>query len=156
MEKIIHFTKYRFFAFGFSAIMIIGFFVGSHFRGGLNYGIDFVGGYKIIVKFEDKNANEGTIRTALSEFSPQVQQIGESEKNEYIISTKIENKISDAVPGSAGVSKYDMLKNTLSEKFKDAKIQSEENVGPAIGDYLKKSAWKLSIMAVLMMSLYLA
>ncbi len=156
MEKIINFTKYRFIAFAFSAIMIIGFFAGSYFRGGLNFGIDFVGGYKLIVKFEDKSANEGTIRNALKEFSPTVQQIGESEKNEYIISTKIENKISEAAPGTIAVSKFDMLKNTLNEKFKNVKIESEENVGPAIGDFLKKSAWKLSIIAVIMMSLYLA
>lgn len=156
MEKIIHFTKYRFIAFGLSAVMIIGFFAGSYFKGGLNFGIDFVGGYKLIVKFEDKSANEATIRSALKDFSPTVQQIGESEKNEYIISTKIENKISEAAPGTAAISKFDMLKNTLNEKFKNVKIESEENVGPAIGDFLKKSAWKLSIIAVIMMSLYLA
>ncbi len=156
MEKIIHFTKYRFIAFAFSAIMIISFFAGSYFRGGLNFGIDFVGGYKLIVKFEDKSANEATIRSALKEFSPTVQQVGESEKNEYIISTKIENKVSEAASGSEGVSKFDQLKNTLNANFKNVKIESEENVGPAIGDFLKKSAWKLSIIAVIMMSLYLA
>ena len=156
MEKIIHFTKYRFIAFAFSAVMIISFFAGSYLKGGLNYGIDFVGGYKLIVKFEDKSANEGTIRSALSEFSPTVQQIGEAGKNEYIISTKIENKVSEGTAGVAGISKYDMMKNTLNEKFQNVKIESEENVGPAIGDFLKKSAWKLSIIAVVMMSLYLA
>lgn len=156
MEKIIHFTKYRFIALAFSVVMIIGFFAGSYFRGGLNYGIDFVGGYKLVVKFEDKSANEGTIRSALSEFSPTVQQIGEADKNEYIISTKIENKVSEGTAGVAGISKYDLLKNTLSEKFKNVVIESEENVGPAIGDFLKKSAWKLSIIAIVMMSLYLA
>ena len=54
------------------------------------------------------------------------------------------------------MSKNDLLKAKIKEKYGNVKIQSEETVGPAIGDYLRKSAWKLTLMAVLLMSIYLA
>ena len=44
----------------------------------------------------------------------------------------------------------------IKEKYADVKIHSEETVGPAIGDYLRKSAWKLTLMAVILMSIYLS
>jgi len=155
LEKSIDFIKYRFAAIAFSICLMIIFIAISATKGGLNYGIDFVGGYKLIVKFDDKNINEATIRQALSDFNPVVQQIGEPEKNEYIVSTKLASA-AESVAGSTTSSKFDMLKSRLFEKFPTAKIESEESVGPAIGDYLKKSAWKLAIMAVIMMTLYLA
>jgi len=49
-----------------------------------------------------------------------------------------------------------MLKKSLSEKFSGVTFESEEIVGPAVGEYLRKSAWQLTIMAVVMMSIYLA
>lgn len=155
MEKTIDFLKYRFVALGLSFVLMAGFGVISAFQGGLNYGIDFVGGYKVIVKFEDKSVNEGTIRQALAEFNPVVQQIGESDKNEYMISTKL-TSASESVAGSSTSAKFDMLKLKLTEKFSNITIESEESVGPAIGDFLRKSAWKLAIMAFVMMTLYLA
>ncbi len=155
MEKTIDFLKYRFVALGLSLALIVGFAITAAFHGGLNYGIDFVGGYKIIVKFEDPSVNEGKIRKILYDFNPVVQQVGESSKNEFMISTKLGNA-SEAVEGSTTSAKFDMLKLKLVEQFANISIESEESVGPAIGDYLKKSAWKLAIMAVLMMTIYLA
>lgn len=155
MEKTIDFLKYRFVALGLSFALMISFGVIAAFQGGLNYGIDFVGGYKVIVKFDDKSVNEGTIRQALAEFNPVVQQIGESDKNEYMISTKLASA-SESVEGSTTSAKFDMMKSKIMEKFTNITFESEESVGPAIGDYLRKSAWKLAIMAVIMMTLYLA
>jgi preprotein translocase subunit SecF len=48
------------------------------------------------------------------------------------------------------------LKLTLSSRHSGVKIQSEETVGPAIGEYLRKSAWKLTLLAIILMSVYLA
>ena len=159
MEKTINFLKYKYIAIGASWLFIVGLTVGTILSGGFNYGIDFVGGYKIIAKFQDSSVSEGTIRKVLTDFNPTVQKIGEESKNQYIITTKLDNATIAPVPGSpdqASTSKYEMLKKTLSEKFTGVSIQSEETVGPAIGEYLRKSAWKLTLMAVIMMSIYLA
>ena len=87
-ERIIPFIKYRFFAYALSLGLIVVFSIMTVARGGIKMGVDFVGGQKIIARFE-KGVNEEQIRKALTAFSPTVQQIGETERNEYIISTKI-------------------------------------------------------------------
>jgi len=48
------------------------------------------------------------------------------------------------------------VKKVLVEKFAGVKIVGTETVGPAVGAFLKKSAWKLSIAALLLMAIYLA
>lgn len=159
MEKTIRFLKYKYFALGGYWAVIILFLCLTVLRGGFNYGIDFVGGYKIIAKFQDNSVNELTIRKALADFNPTVQKIGESSKNQFIITTKLENTAVTAVKNSAdqtSFSKYDMMKKTLKEKFTGVTIDSEETVGPSIGEYLRKSAWKLTLMAIVLMSIYLA
>jgi len=159
LKKTINFLKYQYIAIGASWVFIIGLTIGTILSGGFNYGIDFVGGYKIIAKFQDSSVSEGTIRKVLEEFNPTVQKIGEESKNQYIITTKLDNTMIAPVQGSSdqtSVSKYEMMKRTLVEKLPGATIQSEETVGPAIGDYLRKSAWKLTLMAVVMMSIYLS
>lgn len=161
LEKTINFLKYKYIAFGFSWLFIIGLSAGAVFiRGGFNMGIDFVGGNKLIVQFDDSSINEGSIRHTLADFDPTVQKIGEALKNEYIITTRLEKSESAAssqeVTETDKISNNELVKERLKEKYGDIKIQSEETVGPAIGDYLRKSAWKLTLMAVLMMSVYLA
>ncbi len=155
-RKTINFLEYRHIAIGFSWIMIVGFTAITLFRGGFIMGIDFVGGYKVIAKFEDKTVNEAKIRHALTAFDIEIQQVGEPVKNEYMISTKLENIPANNSSGTPVLSKYEMLKNTISENFKGSTIISEENVGPSIGDFLRKSAWKLSFMSIVMMTIYLA
>lgn len=160
MERTINFLKYKYIVFGFSWLVIIGFSAGAFFvRGGFNLGIDFIGGHKLIVEFNDSSANEGSIRQTLAEFNPTVQKIGEASKNEYIITTRLEKNetASSQQRAEAGtLTKSERVKNRLNEKFSAVKILSEETVGPAIGDYMRKSAWKLTLMAVVMMSIYLA
>ncbi len=149
MEKIYNFLKYRFIAIGITVTLIIIFITISIVKGGHVLGIDFVGGIRIIAKF-DSGVNESKIREGLAHFDPTVQQIGKSERNEYIVSTKLLTKELDSKKD------LDTLRKDISEKFKNVEFLSEENVGPAIGDYLKKSAIKLFIIANLMMALYLA
>ncbi len=159
MEKTINFIKYQYIAIGASWILIITLLAGTFFKGGFNYGIDFVGGYKIIAKFKDSSVNEGTIRKALADFNPTVQQVGEDSKNSFIITTKLEKTNTGSMQNQSDQtsnSKYEMMKKTLNEKFNGVRFESEETVGPAIGEYLRKSAWKLTLLAVIMMSIYLA
>ncbi len=129
--------------------MFAGFTAGTVLKGGLNFGIDFVGGIKIIAKFE-KGIDEGKIRSALSNYNPLVQQIGEAEKNEYIVSTKLSDKKNSTKEG------LDEIKKSLSAAFSNIEFMSEENVGPAIGDFLKRSAIKLFLVALILMAIYLS
>lgn len=245
MERTIDFLKYKTWVFIGSWIFIITLVAITMFRGGFNWGIDFVGGHKIIASFQDKSVNEGVIRNVLRDFNPTVQQVGDDSKNEYIITTKLVkgDKNAPASAQNSCLAKNDLLKKTLFDKYpqlafvnvesagapdsfkltvrfndpqvneaavKDVlrdynaavqksgnsqanefiitadfaqknqsagqqagcgvellkltlaskysavKIESEETVGPAIGEYLRKSAWKLTLMAVLLMSVYLA
>ena len=155
MEKTLNFLKYRYIAFAFSFIVLCVFVIGTIARGGLVYGIDFAGGTKIIAQFKDEVVNEGVIREALSDYSPTVQQIGEDSKNEYIITFKLIASGSDDTVAGAELEKQSKIKADLNSKFPGVIIQSEENVGPAIGAFLKKSAIKLFIVAVALMTLYL-
>jgi len=245
LERTINFLKYKNIIFSLSWLLVVFFIVLTIVTGGFNWGIDFVGGYKIVASFQDTGVNEGTIRTLLRDFDPSVQRVGDASRNEYIITTKLE--VSDKKPVAATqnvcLGKNDMLKKTLFEKYpqitfvsvenagrpelyrlkirfssssvneallkdqlKDydvkisrsgstaanefiiladfarmnqdevqgvecgvehlkltlssrhsgVKIQSEETVGPAIGEYLRKSAWKLTLLAIILMSVYLA
>lgn len=159
MEKTINFLKYKYIAIGASWAFIILLTIGTIATGGFNYGIDFVGGYKVIAKFKDSSVNEGVIRKALADFAPTVQKIGDESKNQYIIITKLDSGAVSAVKSSSDqttYSKYELMKKTLNEKFTGVSIDSEETVGPAIGEYLRKSAWKLTMLAVILMSIYLA
>ncbi|TFH41332.1 MAG: protein translocase subunit SecF [Chrysiogenales bacterium] len=94
--------KYRYIAYIASLTMFIVFIALSVFKGGLVLGVDFMGGLKIIAKFE-KGVDENGIRQALKDYKPLVQQIGESENNEYIISTKLSGEsvyiIEDRITG---------------------------------------------------------
>lgn len=155
MEKTLNFLKYKYIAFAFSFIVLCVFVIGTIARGGLVYGIDFAGGTKIIAQFKDEVVNEGVIREALSDYSPTVQQIGEDSKNEYIITFKLISSGTDDTVAGAELEKQSKIKADLSSKFPGVVIQSEENVGPAIGAFLKKSAIKLFIVAVALMTLYL-
>ncbi|MCP4136168.1 MAG: protein translocase subunit SecF [bacterium] len=225
MKRTIDFLKYRYIAIGFSIALAIICITGTIIKGGFNYGIDFVGGIKIIAKFKDSSVKEAQLRTLLKEFSPTVQQIGSEDKNEFIISTKLtekeriaelegtssvpekkeaagtgndpekesaENKPGTevqaekseapaetaAVPAIAvakteekkeKLTKAEKVKALLTLKYnkevtKDDGTKgvmegviflSDENVGPAIGDFLRKSAVKLFLIAVILMTFYL-
>lgn len=153
MKNVIGFLKYKLIAFTISFLMLVGFAVFTVKSGGLNMGIDFVGGNKIVAQF-DGTVQEKNIREVLSKFNPTVQQIGDVEKNEFIISTKLidKDKMSKVDSKQSG---SDLIQKKLSEKFGKVKFLSVENVGPAIGDFLRKSAVKLFIIALVLMSFYL-
>ncbi len=149
MKRVINFLKYRYIATGLSAVLLVVFVIGIVTKGGLNFGIDFVGGAKIIAKFE-QGVKEGDIRKALEGYNPLVQQIGDEKLNEYIVSTKLSE-------GENGTQKgLEEVKKSLNASFKNIEFLSEENVGPAIGNILKRSALKLFLVALILMTIYLS
>ncbi len=148
MKRILNFLKFRYIAFGLSAFLIVLFSAGTVMKGGMNMGIDFVGGVKLIAHFPVE-VSENDIRNSFEdfEFSPSIQQIGEKSEHEFIISTKLS--------GEETSHSLQEVKKILQDKYPEISFLSEENVGPAIGDLLKESALKLFLVAMLMMTIYL-
>lgn len=146
MDKAINFLKYRYIVFTVSLVLIVGFTAGTVLRGGLNFGIDFVGGVKIIAEFEEE-VNESDIRSVLAAYNPTVQQIGEESRNEFIIATKL---------GKGEAAGADVIQGRLQEKYSGVSFLSVENVGPTIGGILKKEALKAILIAVMLMMVYLS
>lgn len=116
-ERIIPFLKYRYVAYGFSISLFIIFVVITVMKGGLHLGVDFVGGLKVIAKFE-KNVDESRIRHVLRDYSPTVQQIGEADDKNFIISTKLRDD-------SAFVIK-DRIIELLEQKYPGVELPKED------------------------------
>jgi len=154
VDKSINFLKYKYIAFLVSFVMILSFIVATVSKGGFNYGIDFAGGLKIIAKFSQGTVDEKSIRQTLDEFSPTVQQIGEDSKKEFIISMRLAE--SDKSTEKTELAQQSNVKAKLMKQYPGVIFQSEENVGPAIGNFLKKSAIKLFVIAVVLMMFYLS
>jgi len=152
LDKIIDFLRFRYIAFGVSLVLFSVFISSIVAAGGINWGIDFVGGVKITAKFE-QSVNIGSIRDALNEnnISGTVQQIGKEELNEYVISIKLLQQANESAERSAGI-----LKNVINTNFENVEILGTETVGPAIGAFLKKSAIKLFSIAIILMMMYLS
>ncbi|MCK5566415.1 MAG: hypothetical protein KAI62_00795, partial [Actinomycetia bacterium] len=148
MNKIIEFLKYRYIAYIVSFTLLVTFSIGTYLNNGINFGIDFVGGVKIIAKFE-QGIKEADIRKTLDRFNPMVQKIGDVDVNEYIISIKLSKR------SELAEKELDSVKGILLTKFINITFLSEEKVGPAIGDFLKKSAIKLFTVALVLMTIYL-
>ncbi|MDY6968525.1 MAG: protein translocase subunit SecF [Spirochaetota bacterium] len=149
MERVIGFLNYRFIAIGLSFAIFILFITSIFIKGGLNWGIDFVGGVKIIAKFE-KDVNISHIRSELNKnnIPALVQQIGKDEQNEYIIATKL-------LEGRSSAESSQTLNTILEKGFKNIEFMSVETVGPAIGDFLRKTAVKLFVVALVLITFYL-
>ena len=151
MEKIINFQKYRFIAIGISLALFVSFSIGTYLKGGFNWGIDFNGGVKTVVKFED-GVDIAKIRNVLNEsnINATVQQIGKEYHNSYMIGTKLHGE------GETSEKSYQLVKNALEKGFSKIEVQSVETVGPAIGAYLKKAGTTAVIIAIALIMIYLA
>ncbi len=122
-QRTIPFLKYRYFAYGLSITLFVVFVVWGLISRGLNLGVDFVGGQKIIARFE-KGVDEGKIRKVLGAYGPMVQQIGESDKHEFIITTKIQE--------DSAFMYTEKMKKTLEEKYPKARLEKSDAVFVAL------------------------
>jgi preprotein translocase SecF subunit len=135
-DRVIPFLKYRYWAYGFSMSLFIIFVIITIIKGGLPLGVDFVGGLKLIVKFE-KGVHEEQIRTALKEYSPTVQQIGELDTNSYIISTKLKEN-------SAYLAQDEIL-NLLEQKYPRVEILKDNLIIVSIKSAADEGAVKAKL-----------
>jgi preprotein translocase subunit SecF len=119
-------------------------------RGGPNYGIDFVGGTMVHLRFQ-QGVDAPQIRSLLADAGyrdVQLQDLGGAE-NEFLLRLP-------TAPGNESVAKdaTDALRGTLGP---DAfEIRRSEMVGPKVGKDLRRKAILAVIASTLMMGLYLA
>lgn len=116
---------------------------------GMNYGVDFLGGTKIVYEF-DPSIESKTIRAAtegsdLGEV--QIIPFGNDNSHQYIIRGKyMEGK------DSAKILDADFAKKFGADKFKNL---GSETVGPKVGEDLQKKGWMSIIMTCLLLLVYI-
>lgn len=128
------FIARRYFAFVVSLVFIaLAIYVWNN-RGLEKYGIDYVGGHEIVVKFGGEQPKALDIRKSLEadKLENFVVQAFESEGGEYSIK----------IPGSKADSSEvkSTIETALSKKFKEISILKTDFVGPTIGSELKRKA----------------
>lgn len=150
MKKEIKFFRFKYLSIFVSGGLALTFLLIIILRGGFQIGIDFAGGVKLTAKFSE-TVDIGVVRNALAEknISASVQQIGTEGQNEYLISTKLIDK-KESTDWNVN-----LVKDAINAKYQNVTFPNQESVGPAIGDFLRKSAFKLGIWAMILMTLYL-
>ena len=121
MEKVIKFTKYRKFAYMFSALLLVSFIAITYMKGGMVWGIDFLGGAKVTARFA-KDVTLTDIKNTLSEngINASVQKVGEDEKNEYLIYSKLLDRPVYDFMGSEFSGSYtadELVKSIVNDKY---------------------------------------
>ncbi|MBQ3205291.1 MAG: protein translocase subunit SecF [Peptococcaceae bacterium] len=111
---------------------------------GLNLGIDFVGGNKIAVQFEQQ-VDIADLRTALNENGLEGSKIQELDDGSFMLKTTELNQ-----------AEQDSLMADLTSRFGELEIVSSSLVGPSVGAELKKNAVIALALAVLLMIAYIS
>lgn len=111
---------------------------------GLNLGIDFVGGNKITVQFEEQ-VDIADLREALNENGLEGSKIQELDDGSFVLKTAVMDQ-----------AKQDRLMADLNAKFGALEIVSSGLVGPSVGAELKKNAIVALLLAVVLMIAYIS
>ena len=110
---------------------------------GLNLGIDFVGGNKIAVQFEQQ-VDIADLRDAMEENGLGNSKIQELDDGSFVLKTiELDQAAQDAVMAD------------LAERFGSMEIVSSNMVGPSVGAELKKNAVISLVLAVILMIAYI-
>jgi len=138
-------------AYAFSLILIIVSIGSLIIHKGPNYGIDFVGGTLVQIKFSQKVA-VSDIRNGLSDIGlkdTSVQGFGQIEDNEYLIRTSSSETMADNLAQviSKGI---EVTTGTLPE------IRRVEMVGPQVGKDLKNKALLAIFYSLLFITIYIS
>ncbi len=135
--------KYKVWYFVFSLLIIL---PGLYFlvTSGLKLGIDFTGGALLEYKFE-KKINSSQLKQQIESQGIIVGQITPSANNVYIIRTK-----------PAEQNKVAALRTFLTAKFGKVEERRIEFVGPVIGSELQQKAVTATVLASIMIVLYIA
>ena len=125
-----------------SVVLILAGMVSMLFQG-LNLGIDFTSGNKMIVQFE-QDVNIAELRNTLAENGLTGSKIQELDNGSYVLKTsELTQDMEEA------------LIDTLEAKFGALDVLSSGLIGPSIGAELKKSAAIALTLAVILMLCYI-
>lgn len=149
----IDFMGKRKLALGFSAVVItLGLFAMLQIGlGKANMGIDFAGGTSVQVKFEGGTVSSADIRSALDDAGLKGFDLQDLPTESKVLVTV---KKSDEKLGKAS----DVIINTLSTKFADKKpvVDSTTEIGPKVGQRLRKDALFAIVASVIGLLAYIA
>ncbi len=165
----IDWLKKRKVAYIFSGVIIVAGLI-SMFTRGFDLGVDFKGGYKYAIEFEEGvNTSSSEISTILTEsfgVKPVVKTFGGNNTYEvtttYLINEKADDtdakvlsKLHEGISKISGVtSNLTEFSNVAVANTKTHYTQSSK-VGPTIANDIKKSAFKASIFALVLIFLYI-
>lgn len=135
----------------FSLILILTSFTSLIIHGGPRYGIDFEGGTLVQIKFFT-NVSISEVRVALNNLAIEglrVQEFGEKEANEYLITMK---RTTGELEGMS-----DKIKVVLENKFASdsLEIRRVEMVGPKVGKDLRKKGVLAVTFSLIGMLIYI-
>ena len=143
----IDFMKARVFTYALSIILVVLSFLSMYYKG-FNFGIDFSGGVLMEIKSEQP-INVEEVRTKLSVLNLDelnLQTIG-TDKTELMIRAQADNANEEA-QRKAVVE----IKKILGSSYEYRRV---ENVGPQVGDELKKAGIVASVLAMLAIAIYI-
>lgn len=151
-EPNIDFIGLRYYAFLFSALMIVIGGISLVMKGGPRYGIDFAGGVIIQAKFNApteldtvKKVLEGTNLPGLV-----VQQMGQVKDNDFLIRTSTTDDSSETVQKTV-VKALDAGLSGVKYEFKRI-----EMVGPKVGEDLRGKAMEAMYFSILLIAIYIS
>ena len=120
-------------------------------KGGPRYGLDFIGGTVVQVKFANQ-VDIGEVRAAVDNLTIEgisVQEFGEKDANEYLISMKTTSEELEGIS--------DKIRAVLEQKFgaKSLEIRRVEMVGPKVGKDLRQKGMLAVIFSLIGMLIYI-
>ena len=139
----LHFMKYRKLSYIISGALLLISVLSILIRG-FNYGIDFSGGISMEVTPVAETMTIDKMRSELSEFSPELQQI---DGNAILIRLGLPKGVTDAQQNE----RVAQIKNILGDQVTYSQVQI---VGPKIGSELIRGGILAIIFAFLMMAVY--
>ena len=143
----INFMKARYFSYALSIVLVLLSCLSIYFKG-FNFGIDFSGGVLMEIKSE-KPINVEEVRSKLSVLKLDelnLQTIG-AEGNELMIRAQANN--ADEVAQRKAVAD---IREILGNGYEYRRV---ENVGPQVGDELKKAGIISSVLAMIAIAIYI-
>ena len=132
---------------GIAAMIINVFSIGSW----VDYGVDFLGGSLVQVRFEDPDVTVNDIRAALSEFTPEVSRFGGEEEQEFQIRAPLAEDASITEVAEA-------IEAQLRAGLPDSEfeIRNAELVSAKVGSELQTKALLAVLFSMILTLVYLA
>ncbi|MFL9483922.1 protein translocase subunit SecDF [Chitinophagaceae bacterium LWZ2-11] len=157
------FIEYRKVTYGISfVILILGLY--AAFFNGFDYGVEFDGGRSYVIKF-DKAENQEKLTDDLKKVfageAPVIKTVGMGNAHQMSITTSYKiHETGPAVDSIVERTLYNGLKDYLPagltyNEFNSKYKQSSQTVLPTISDELKKGATKATIIAIIVICLYI-